>query len=569
MIWFLDNPARSKQERLQLELLVGSVDWLVPIGWRMETSHLSWDADILIGDQVRPITLRYPNHFPFSPPRVVPREDQPSWWSSHQYGVGGELCLEYGPDNWHSNLTGADMIRSAHRLLVGEAQIEIGGPELPSRHRMTFAERLRGKNRRFYFDLEAQFLLIGLTEEQVIKATTLTVIQAPGATRHLASAEVGPCGWNAALPEPLFRHGFTSPTALIRWPANENLPSTESAASFRAELASRDMDIGDACYLVIIREEFISAFDVDREDDCVREISVIFETEQRGRLDPSHDVLKNQKVAIIGCGSIGSKVALILARSDIRQFVLVDNDIFLRENLVRNDLDWRDVGSDKVDAIAARVKLVNAKAVCVKHKRTLGGQGSSGGIESLIEILETCDLLIDCTAEITAFEILSAVSSFAKRTVVWGEVFAGGIGGLIARSRPSREPNSSSIRRTIEAWCAERGTAISRAPAPYEGGEDTPAVANDAEVSIIASHVAALSIDTLLGREPSAYPNAAYLIGLRAGWIFTQAFETYPVEVGPPEESTAVEVDTEEMKAEILEIVKLLKEHPGATPPQS
>jgi len=73
----------------------------------------------------------------------------------------------------------------------------------------------------------------------------------------------------------------------------------------------------------------------------------------------------------------------------------------------------------------------------------------------------------------------------------------------------------------------------------------------------------------LLGREPSAYPNAAYLIGLQPGWIFTQAFETFPVEVGPPEESATVEVDKEEMKAEILEIVKLLQEHPGATPPQS
>jgi len=198
----------------------------------------------------------------------------------------------------------------------------------------------------------------------------------------------------------------------------------------------------------------------------------------------------------------------------------------------------------------------------------LGGQGSSGGIESLIEVLETCDLLIDCTADIAAFEVLSAVSSFAKRAVVWGEVFAGGMGGLIARSRPGREPNSSSIRRTIEAWCAERGTPISRASAPYEGGENGPAVANDAEVSIIASHVAALSIDTLLRREPSAYPNAAYLIGLQAGWIFTQAFETYPIEVAQPDEPTTVEVDPEEMRAEILEIVRLIQEHPGATPPQ-
>ena len=200
------------------------------------------------------------------------------------------------------------------------------------------------------------------------------------------------------------------------------------------------MDIGDASYLVIIQGELINAFGVDGEADYVREISVISEAERSGRLDPSHDVLKERKVAIIGCGSMGSKVATMLARSGINQFVLVDSDVFLSENLVRNDLDWRDVGSDKVDATAARVQLVNAKAVCVKHKRTLGGQGSSGGIESLIEVLERCDLLIDCTAEIAAFEVLSALSSFAKRAVVWGEVFAGGIGGYCAlKARPGAE----------------------------------------------------------------------------------------------------------------------------------
>jgi sulfur-carrier protein adenylyltransferase/sulfurtransferase len=427
---------------------------------------------------------------------------------------------------------------------------------------------LRGKNRRFYLDLEAQFLLIGLAENQVVKATTLTMIQFPGSTLYLASAEVGSPAWQASLPEPLSRQGFTSPTALLRWPMNEPLPSIASASSLYAGLTNRGLDIGDASYLVIMHGEFIRAFIVDGEADYVKEISVISEAERNDRLDPSHDVLKERKIAVIGCGSMGSKVATMLARSGINQFVLVDSDVFLSENLVRNDFDWRDVGSDKVDATASKVQLVNAKAVCVKHKRTLGGQGSSGGIESLIDVLETCDLLIDCTAKIAAFEVLSAVSSFAKRTVIWGEVFAGGIGGLIARSRPGREPNSSNIRRTIEAWCAESGTPIARAPAPYEGGEDAPAVANDADVSVIASHVAAMSIDTLLGRQPSAYLHAAYLIGLQAGWIFTQAFETYPIEVGPPEESTSVEVDPEEMKAEVLEIVKLLQEHPDATPPQ-
>ena len=568
MIWFLDNPARSKKERAQLELLVGSVDWLIPIGWRMESSRLSWDANIVIADELRPITLRYPNHFPFSPPLVLPREEQPSWWSSHQYGAGGELCLEYGPDNWHPDLTGADMIQSAHRLLVGEAQLEAGGPELPSRHRRTLGERLRGKSRRFYFDLEAQSFLIGLAEKQVVKATTLTMIQAPGSTRYLATAEVGIADWKATLPAPLSRHGISSPAVLIRWPVDRILPSVASASSLYAELADCDMEMGDARYLVIIRDVHINVFDVDREADEVSEMIVISEEERSGRLDPSHVVLKQRKVAIVGCGSMGSKVAAMLARSGVGQFVLVDSDVFLSENLVRNDLDWRDVGSDKVDAVAARIQLVNATAFCVKHKRMLGGQGSTGGIESLIEVLETCDLLIDCTAELAAFEVLSAVSSFAKKAVVWGEVFAGGFGGLIARSRPGLEPNSSNIRRTIEAWCAERGTQIVRAQAPYDGGEGVPAVANDTEVSVIASHLAAMSIDTLLGRDPSAYRNSVYLIGLRAGWIFAQAFETFPIEVGPPE-GPAPEADPEEVAAEILHVVKLIQEHPSATPHQS
>jgi sulfur-carrier protein adenylyltransferase/sulfurtransferase len=564
MIWFLENPARSKHERLELEQLAGSVDWLVPIGWRMDSSRLSWDADILVGEQVYSITLRYPNHFPFSPPLVLPRGDQRRW-SSHQYGAGGELCLEYGPDNWHQDVTGAEMVRSAHRLLMGEVEVSSGGPELPSRHRTTLGERLRGKRRRFYLDPEAQAVLSSLVEGQVVQATTLVVFQSPGSTRYLQSAEIGSPGWKAILAEPLVRLGYSSPAVLMRWPELTELPSTASASQMCSEIATQGMDIGDAELLVFIHGYFINVFELNREVDSVATISVISEDETKRRLDPSHEFLKERKVAVIGCGSMGSKVATMLARSGVSQFVLVDGDVLLGENLVRNDLDLREVGSDKVDGVASRIQLVNPRAVCDKHKRSLGGQASSSAIEGLIEVLGTCDLLLDCTAAASAFDVLSAVSSFSKRAIVWGEVFTGGIGGLIARSRPGREPNSSSVRRSIEAWCDEKGTTIARATAPYDGGEAEPAIANDAEVSIIASHLAALAIDTLLGKEPSSYTHAAYLIGLQAAWIFDQAFETYPIDVGPPETEAQVAVDPEEWKAEILEIVKRLNEHPDAT----
>jgi sulfur-carrier protein adenylyltransferase/sulfurtransferase len=111
---------RFRLEREAIEALVSTSDWLIPGEWRIDRSaRLIWDADIAVGDHTRPVSLRYPNHFPHSPPLVLPRGDT-TRWSPHQYGRGGELCLEYGPDNWHPDVTGAMMIESAYRLLSGE-----------------------------------------------------------------------------------------------------------------------------------------------------------------------------------------------------------------------------------------------------------------------------------------------------------------------------------------------------------------------------------------------------------------------------------------------------------------
>jgi len=124
VIWYIENYGRSRTEREKLEALATRVDWLAPWGWRIDNSlRLIWDVDISTSGRLYKISLRYPNHFPHSPPLVLPRNDSERW-SSHQFGEGGELCLEYGPDNWHPDVTGADMVVSAHRLLDSET----GGP---------------------------------------------------------------------------------------------------------------------------------------------------------------------------------------------------------------------------------------------------------------------------------------------------------------------------------------------------------------------------------------------------------------------------------------------------------
>ena len=61
-----------------------------------------------------------------------------------------------------------------------------------------------------------------------------------------------------------------------------------------------------------------------------------------------------------------------------------------------------------------------------------------------------------------------------------------------------------------------------------------PLIADDADVTVIASHCSRLAIDTLIGRAPSLFPHSVYLLGLASSWIFNAPFDTYPIDVGAP-----------------------------------
>ena len=65
---------------------------------------------------------------------------------------------------------------------------------------------------------------------------------------------------------------------------------------------------------------------------------------------------------MLGCGSVGSLVALELARAGVGTFVLVDNDIVEYHNLCRHQCGIHEVGSFKVDAMKKRILDINPKA---------------------------------------------------------------------------------------------------------------------------------------------------------------------------------------------------------------
>ena len=570
MIWYLENYRRHRREREALEALATGADWLTPLQWRVDAEmRLIWDAEIHAGGRTFPISLRYPSHFPHSPPVVLPRGDQ-TRWSAHQYGPGGELCLEYGPDNWHPDITGADMVASAHRLLDGERPSGDERTMVASRHRTTAGQELRGTWMRLLMTAELAEQ-IGKVADRVVLAVTLAGISHKEAFVYLVAsigADESEKWTDTALPSSLIYEAYERHAALFRWPANAQLPSAQSVTEFRAAVAEAGLSLPDSNkHVLVVQESMLYGFYLNENNDGVTEMSVIVPEEKHTRLDQDHAKLASRNVAIVGCGSLGSKLATMLARSGVGKFLLVDDDVLFAGNLVRHDLDWREIATHKVDSVARKIQLVNPSATCNKRRLRLGGQEASGSIESLIEGLAGCDLIVDCTADPAVFNYLCAAVSFAKKPLLWAEVFGGGIGGLIARCRPQQEPNPPSMRQAIESWCLERGKPIERAAMDYGGTPGAPLIADDADVSAIASHAARMAIDLLIPRDPSTFPNSVYLIGLAKGWIFEYPFETYPIDVGPPEVAQAEEeIDPQEAVAELARILQLFSRQNAASP---
>jgi hypothetical protein len=72
-------------------------------------------------------------------------------------------------------------------------------------------------------------------------------------------------------------------------------------------------------------------------------------------------------------------------------------------------------------------------------------------------------------------------------------------------------------------------------------GDGPALVADDADVSVIAAHAARMAADALVAG--GGFPHSMYVISLRAGWIFNEPFEAYPIDAEKPAESLEVEAD--------------------------
>lgn len=548
MIWFLADLARVARERAAIDQLQSQPDaWLKNVAWKI-TPLLEADADIEINGQLYPITLTYPYVFPACPPAVFPRGVD-TRWSYHQYGRGGELCLEWGPDNWNPTITGADMLASAHKLLSLENPAPQSGQEsaVPSRDAPTFAQQVRGAHR-----FTATQGLLERLEGVPIGQPAKFCVCVSGVRRCLAAVTRIECpgvpAWKDDRIPASALDGLIYQGAAIRFPADTpDFPLDDELPALREALARVSIDVdelrgsGTVSFFLLLHIAGKTPGLVWLHGDSFSSFSTVFaDHNQASRLADEYARLCEKSVCIVGCGSVGSKIATSLARAGVGRFDLIDDDVFLCGNLVRNDLDWRSLGSHKPDALSRRLRLVRPEVTVTVHRVRLNGQASSTRMAAALRAAAECDLIIDATADATVFNLLAAIAAKAGKAMMWAEVFGGGVGGMMARFRPTVTPTPTRMRAIINQWCTDQGRPWIGRERGYEteDGSGTLLVADDADAAVIAAHATRYALDNLLGNEPPEYTYAAYLIGLKRAWIFSEPFDTHPIDVGLPEEET-------------------------------
>lgn len=546
MKWAIDNPSRFLRERAELDRLETEESWL-STAWRMsEDCSITVDLDMNIHGRVYAGRMTYPDSFPDSLPYICPR-NKSERWSGHQYGTGGSLCLQWRADNWNPDVTGADIVSSAHELLSTEQHPELPNT-VPSAHRLTAGQEIRGSKRRFVVtaDLLAKCTVLPLpsrtrlTTSTVYHLGTIVTFAAKVADVQNVFQDVADLPGGIATSLPLFSMSVDG--WIFRSNAFDLRQTIESVERLLQVLADAGFTTDD----MLVQEEgwykaktifllgtelhslMVFLIDSGKQPELL-EHKIIWSAATGPRLSEEAQELANIRVGIVGLGSVGSKIAVSLARSGVRRFLLVDDDYISQGNMVRHELSWAYVGVHKTQAVCEALSLI-AAGIQVDTKNTrLAGQESALDTAATLKDLSNCDLLIDATANPEVFLLLAALAKRHRKALCWGEIFAGGYGGMIARARPDRDPNPLAMRDSYHAYLAEQPDAPFMNVADYDGTEEQPLVAYDSDVGFVATALARMAIDTALSTDSSEFPYSMYLLGMCREWIFEAPFDTRPI----------------------------------------
>lgn len=122
-------------------------------------------------------------------------------------------------------------------------------------------------------------------------------------------------------------------------------------------------------------------------------------------------LLSSVRVGFVGCGGLGSNGVMLLARSGVQNFVLLDDDTVDASNLNRQHYFPKHVGMPKVEALAEQLRILNARVQleCLQQRLTPKNMGALLGKASLwVEALDDASMkrqFVECCLEASCFVV--------------------------------------------------------------------------------------------------------------------------------------------------------------------
>lgn len=533
--WFITDTPRVAKERAAVERLATEGDWFSLQRWRLFEGRLCAEGIIRVRGADYPVRLIYPDQFPQVPAWVEPQDSQAKW-SHHQYGPGGTLCLELRPDTWEETATGADVILSAFRLLDIENPLGEGG----DRGRAPSGANI-GAIQSYAWFLNPLFISAGCAER--VQTGVASELQCA----HSAYLdEIFPIFVHDQTDRALAQHpatggrGFSEmPVWVVSHAAPDEGPSSRSDLISAAQLsddAATHLAAAQFAVVLFAGGERLVGYQVIGDAAPIR-LDVQLVPDNGGYRSGRGVGSVTKRVAIVGAGSAGSKLAECLLRSGVHRLTIVDGDVLLPANLERHTLDWRDVGYRKVKALKRRLLSIVPGADVKEIAANLNWQRSARTHAWQVEALAGCDIIVDATGDVPTTLFLGAVAAANGRPFVSIEVFEGGIGALVASCLPERDPAYGRARAAFVSWCEQQGVIAPKASSrPYESlsDEGIPLVADDTAVTMAAGHGARVVLDIVDGK-PAAHDAAWMLVGFAKAWIFDGHGHVIRLSVGAPE----------------------------------
>lgn len=156
------------------------------------------------------------------------------------------------------------------------------------------------------------------------------------------------------------------------------------------------------------------------------------------------------RTVVFGCGALGSKIIMHLARAGYTNLTLVDPDVISSHNLVRHALNGEDVGANKAIALAERINTI------FPHETTnaIGLSGLKKGTIDKGDFFEIHNWVLDFTASEAFFNKLSTAQSMNKRNVASASISDFGNLGILYKEGESRNPRIDDLQAYLYSLSA-------------------------------------------------------------------------------------------------------------------